>query len=84
LQKRDKSSSFCIICLSCVNRTAHRAHRTVKLSQDARLHSTWRVASCLFNNAKYDSWGATNVLLLHYVSISFYTLHDIAFKCPRQ
>jgi len=25
-----------------------------------------------------------NVLLLHYVSLSFYTLYDIAFKCLRQ
>jgi len=25
-----------------------------------------------------------NVLLLHYLSISFHTLYDIAFKCSRQ
>jgi len=34
---------------------AHHAHMTVKLLQDVRLHSTWCVASCLFQNAKYDS-----------------------------
>jgi len=34
---------------------AHRAHMTVKLSQDARLYCTWCVVSYLFKNAKYDS-----------------------------
>jgi len=34
---------------------AHLAHMTIKLSQDAGLHSTWCVVSYLFKNAKYDS-----------------------------
>jgi len=33
---------------------AHRAHTNVKLSQDARLHSTWYAVSYLLKNAKCD------------------------------
>jgi len=40
---------------------AHRVHMTVKLSQDARLHSTSHVVSYLLKNAKYDS--QRNVLI---------------------
>jgi len=35
--------------------SAHRAHTTVKLLQDARVHITWQVVSYLLKNAKYDS-----------------------------
>ena len=51
-----------------------RVHITVKLSQDATLHSMWHVVSYLLKMLNIIVKEPHNVLLLYSVSISFLTL----------
>jgi len=57
---------------------AHRAH----VMPDFIARDVWHPVFLNLQNMTVKE--PYSVLLLHYVSISFHTLYDIAFKCSRQ